>query len=249
MKLTRTTCGAAITVFWLIAIGVYCFLNRTDVMTLKPNELGDMLAGAFGPVAFLWLVLGYMQQGLELRQSTQALTLQAEELRRSVEQQTDQSETFEQQLLVAKSQFDHEVGINRANEEALLKSRQPFFSVYCSDPSTPRGLATSTRYSVTLKNFGAPCTIIRVLAKNALLEVDSHPFQRMGNEKEHFLFSISHAIHANPPDSLIRIYYLDAAHARRQVDLSFTKVVKKDQLVYTVLAENQLLKFSENWAE
>lgn len=53
------------------------------------NEVGDFLAGAFGPVAILWLVLGFFQQGIELRQGTDALRLQAKELSNSVEQQIE----------------------------------------------------------------------------------------------------------------------------------------------------------------
>lgn len=53
------------------------------------NEVGDFLAGAFGPVAILWLVLGFFQQGVELRQGTEALKLQAAELKNSVVQQCE----------------------------------------------------------------------------------------------------------------------------------------------------------------
>jgi hypothetical protein len=53
------------------------------------NEVGDFLAGAFGPVAILWLVLGFFQQGIELRQGTDALRLQAQELSNSVAQQCE----------------------------------------------------------------------------------------------------------------------------------------------------------------
>lgn len=59
-----------------------------ELFDLKLNELGDFLAGAFGPVAFLWLVLGFLQQGRELKLSSDALRLQAEELKNSVEQQS-----------------------------------------------------------------------------------------------------------------------------------------------------------------
>nr|WP_315413031.1 hypothetical protein [uncultured Pseudomonas sp.] len=59
-----------------------------ELFDLKLNELGDFLAGAFGPVAFLWLVLGFLQQGRELKLSSDALRLQADELRASVEQQS-----------------------------------------------------------------------------------------------------------------------------------------------------------------
>jgi hypothetical protein len=60
-----------------------------ELRVLKLNEIGDLAAGVFGPVAFLWLVLGYIQQGRELKLSSEALRLQAEELRRSVEQQCE----------------------------------------------------------------------------------------------------------------------------------------------------------------
>ncbi|MCQ6255338.1 hypothetical protein [Pseudomonas sp. Q11] len=53
------------------------------------NEVGDFLAGAFGPLAILWLVLGFFQQGVELRQGTDALRLQAQELNNSVVQQCE----------------------------------------------------------------------------------------------------------------------------------------------------------------
>ncbi len=46
------------------------------------------MAGAFGPIAFFWLILGFMQQGAELRVSADALRMQADELKASVQQQT-----------------------------------------------------------------------------------------------------------------------------------------------------------------
>ena len=55
----------------------------TELFSLPLNELGDFAAGAFGPLAFLWLVLGYRQQGKELNASTKALDQQVSELRAS----------------------------------------------------------------------------------------------------------------------------------------------------------------------
>ena len=46
----------------------------------KLNELGDFLAGALTPVAFIWLVYGYLVQGDELRLQRNELRLQREEL-------------------------------------------------------------------------------------------------------------------------------------------------------------------------
>jgi hypothetical protein len=58
-----------------------------ELINLELNAIGDLSAGIFGPVAFLWLVLGYVQQGRELKISSEALHMQAVELRDSVEQQ------------------------------------------------------------------------------------------------------------------------------------------------------------------
>ncbi|MGQ1348547.1 hypothetical protein ACT4VF_04450 [Acinetobacter baumannii] len=51
------------------------------------NETGDFLSGVFAPLAFLFLYLGYRQQGKEMQQNTAALKLQAYELKKSVEEQ------------------------------------------------------------------------------------------------------------------------------------------------------------------
>ncbi|WHP04755.1 hypothetical protein QLH32_11895 [Acinetobacter corruptisaponis] len=68
------------------------FADYNSPMAL--NEVGDFLAGAFSPIAFLFLYLGYRQnsealriQAEELRQSTEALQLQVAEMKESVEQQ------------------------------------------------------------------------------------------------------------------------------------------------------------------
>ena len=58
----------------------------SEFRMLEPNHLGDFLAGAFGPVAILWLILGFFQQGIELRENSRALDLQAEELKSSTKE-------------------------------------------------------------------------------------------------------------------------------------------------------------------
>ena len=62
-------------------MGLYSFINWTELEVLEPNNFGDFLGGVVAPLAFLWLVVGYFQQGEELRQNTAALHLQAEELK------------------------------------------------------------------------------------------------------------------------------------------------------------------------
>ncbi|WP_122418605.1 hypothetical protein [Pseudomonas viridiflava] len=90
--------GAILTVAYLSLVGWWLSVNWGAFVSLRLNELGDFLAGTFGPVAFLWLVLGFLQQGRELKLSTDALKLQAEELRNSVEQQTRMADAAVQQI-------------------------------------------------------------------------------------------------------------------------------------------------------
>lgn len=74
----------------LVILVVAARLN--ELLALPLNSLGDFSAGAFGPIAFLWLILGYKQQGDELKASSAALEAQVSELRNSMELQRSNAE-------------------------------------------------------------------------------------------------------------------------------------------------------------
>ncbi|WP_207667522.1 MULTISPECIES: hypothetical protein [Acinetobacter] len=78
---------------------------------LASNELGDFLAGVFAPLAFLFLYLGYKQQG--------------EELKNSVSQQTELATTAKKELDLTIEQ------INKNNKFQLIQA-QPFFHIHGS---------------------------------------------------------------------------------------------------------------------
>ncbi len=61
--------------------------NRSVKADRELASKGDVLAGIFGPLTILWLVLGFLEQGIELRQNSEAIRLQSDELKNSVEQQ------------------------------------------------------------------------------------------------------------------------------------------------------------------
>ena len=67
--------GIVVTLVWLVIIILIFILSNLKPL-LSLNELGDFLAGIFAPVAFFWLILGYIQQGKQLEQNTQALEQQ-----------------------------------------------------------------------------------------------------------------------------------------------------------------------------
>lgn len=97
--------GGALTLVYLVGIAALTWDRIATLGVMPLNEVGDFFAGAFGPVAFLWLVLGYLQQGDELRLSTKALELQADELRQGTEalllQAQELKNSVEQQSIMA----------------------------------------------------------------------------------------------------------------------------------------------------
>ena len=78
--------GLLLTSCYLIGLVVYLAVQGQNPADLKLNELGDFLGGVSSPLAFLWLVLGFFQQSREIRLSSQALHLQAAEMKRSVDE-------------------------------------------------------------------------------------------------------------------------------------------------------------------
>ena len=86
MKHTGIFVIVAVSTFYIAAIGL---LRGTDAWELlragKLNELGDFLAGIFTPLAFGWLVYGYLLQSKELRLQREELTLTRKQLGKQTE--------------------------------------------------------------------------------------------------------------------------------------------------------------------
>ena len=86
MKSTDLRVIVGLTVFY---IAVILFLRGNDAWELlrtgRLNELGDFLAGFFTPLAFGWLVYGYLQQSKELRLQREELSLTRNQLGKQTE--------------------------------------------------------------------------------------------------------------------------------------------------------------------
>ncbi len=90
----RVWLGLALTAAWLILGVIYisAVIGWQKLPFIGADDLGSFLEGAFAPLAFLWLVIGYFLQKKELEQNTRALQAQAEEITRTAEQAVIQSE-------------------------------------------------------------------------------------------------------------------------------------------------------------
>jgi hypothetical protein len=106
--------GIYVSVAWaIVAIVVLCV--RADWGAngkLAPNNWGDVFAGFFAPLAFLWLVLGFLQQGRELK-------VQIEELRKTVEHQGQLAEATRE---MAQDEKTANEAARKASAEALAVS-------------------------------------------------------------------------------------------------------------------------------
>lgn len=154
-----TLFGTIVTVVWLLgAVGFLWY--RWPAEGMKPNEIGDYIAGFVSPLAFLWLVLGYRQQGEELALNTEALRLQVEELKHSVAAQNALSETAREDLATVKA-------VNaRAERERVLR-RQPRLIFLLSSYTTTDAYWV---FNFILENLGVDCS-------NVLLRAEPHTLQ------------------------------------------------------------------------
>lgn len=147
MKFGRMQIGLLVTALYAGGVVALVASRWPCVKAMPLNELGDFAAGAAGPIAFLWLVLGYFQQGDELTLNTRALNDQKEELRQSVlAQESLASAMREQNALTAR--IAHSDGLRR---KRLI---QPAFSLEIASLYSKDALLTA---SLRIFNHGADC--------------------------------------------------------------------------------------------
>ena len=163
---TITTVGMVITVGYVAWLGYYVSTAWPEIVKLAPNTMGDFLAGVFGPLALMWLICGYFQQGVELRLNTEALRLQAtelenstralehqvEELKKSVDQQTILAEATQKQLAIEVERHER---VKR--QEKLQNMADLQISAY-----DKYGLRAPKVGRIAISNSGAPITITEI---------------------------------------------------------------------------------------
>lgn len=106
MKLDwRVWFGVSATVAYLLLALAYVLAQGMEQIVHLPAEnLGSFLEGAFAPLAFLWLVIGYFLQRQELHEASSALRAQHEEIRLSNQQAIIQTESLKTREVHARQQ-------------------------------------------------------------------------------------------------------------------------------------------------
>lgn len=195
--------GVGITVVYLVCVGWLTATRFEALLALAPNEWGDFLAGAFGPLAFLWLVLGYFLQRDELRYSAEALWLQSEELKNSVEQQRALVEA-------TRDQVDFEKSILAEQRIEFERQAQPIIRLsYNGRTSIVNGIFA---HHILVENLGETCTDFAISVRNdrfgfvnILPRGESTNFNLESSEKEKF------------EDIIFTVTYIDRLGSNRLV--------------------------------
>lgn len=93
----RLLFGMSLTAVWLWG-GAYYISNTigwSQFLSQPLESLGSFLEGAFAPLAFLWLVIGYFLQQKELSRNTDAIQQQYIEMQRSSDQAELQAKSIQ----------------------------------------------------------------------------------------------------------------------------------------------------------
>lgn len=197
---------------WLITLAVLAYSKRANWAGMALNEIGDFVGGGFGPLAFLWLVLGYYQskdsldiQAKELQASVNALELQAKELKASVEAQQELVKVAEAEHKSNLASVEEQRQHLREQREAERHRAQPIFVIKSNGYSTSG--PSQLQHSATVTNAGAEATNVHFLceAEDARINQEVPYFER-GK-------TIQTALAARPNprvmERLLRVDYLD----------------------------------------
>lgn len=114
--------GIILSLIYICSIAYLQQDKLLNILDLDLNSFGDFLAGSLGPLGLFWLVLGFFQQGSELRNSIKALDLQTDELKQSVDAQNKMAVATNKQLKLQQEEF-------ALTTQEFTKSRQPKFIV------------------------------------------------------------------------------------------------------------------------
>jgi hypothetical protein len=102
----RIWLGLSLTISWLIMLTLYVSntIGWMNITSAPIETVGTFLEGAFAPLAFLWLVIGYFLQKKELMQNTDAIKMQYIEIQKSADQAVIQSESIRASEMHARKQ-------------------------------------------------------------------------------------------------------------------------------------------------
>ncbi|MDT8923814.1 hypothetical protein RBE51_13420 [Pseudomonas taiwanensis] len=98
--------GAVLSVAWVV-VAAFVIVLYSNGESLSASGWGDLFAGLFGPIAIIWIVLGFVQQGRQI-------SLQVDELKDSIA-------TQKQMVKITEQQLRHSIDVIERHAEPFLK--------------------------------------------------------------------------------------------------------------------------------
>ena len=153
-----TVIGLTITGFYVGIVLLVVFLGRTEAVSLPLNAWGDFIAGTTAPLVLIWIVIGYLQQGEELRLNTEALRAQQEQLRQQVAETAILAANSERQAIAAEQMATAAHGEAEAQRMRDLAESQPILK-------PAGGSQGGANYNTNVRNVGATITDVSATAE------------------------------------------------------------------------------------
>lgn len=200
-----------ITGIWLLMAGSYIYAEWSHIEGLNAIDIGALVSGVVMPLAFLWLIVGYFQQGEELRQNTEALRKQADQLEQQIQGTKSlvlvavrQTEATVRMVQLERQKFEEEI-------KSKIRAAQPRFVL-------EQGMRDPRAGSMRLHNVGAHASNLMIVTGNPAIKASIQPstFVQSGGFVN---------VHFDVPDYALlqaRLEYSDAQGVRRRITLSWT---------------------------
>ena len=178
-----------ITVLYLMILVALVVRDWDEFSSPSLNEIGDFVSGSLGPLSIIWLAFGYFLQSSELRQSSQALNLQAIELHNAVTQQRILAEAATQEIVNEINRMAKEQEADEARKKHNSFLFRPRFVADLISSAQPMN---KTNFDLTLKNVGMTARDVaveitngdKILLKRDLIKINSDSKEFMTFEED-----------------------------------------------------------------
>lgn len=204
-----------ITFAWVAAVSVYAGSRWAILARGDPNFVGDFLAGATAPLAFFWLIVGYFQQGMELRQNSHALLIQAHQLSLQVAETRALVKESATQAKAASDMLQLELKRSEEARRTAVLGAQPRWEADANQFS-------NEAQEIHLLNVGADAAAIRIVHHD---DVDSARVKptTLVRRGESLIVYVHYKNAGHPERYEILLQYVDAQGNVRDATITVTR--------------------------
>jgi hypothetical protein len=217
----RIWMGISVTTLWLIMLSIYISgtIGWGNIRHAPIQQLGSFLEGAFAPLAFLWLVIGYFLQKKELTQNTNAIKMQYIEIQKSAAQAEIQSHAIKATELHARKESFLRIAESVKQQLGAIMG----FLFLSSQAASGSGIVSQDRISSlwTALNQNDPEVFSRSMMQIHFLHGENYAYKLFYGTAirtrhcENFIFNFERLIRAAEEcddDGMIRDSLLGGAH-------------------------------------